>query len=137
MPYLNLIHNSTPTCNISIFINILYFFSKGEQRQQPDEPQHLEEPPSKRRKESDNEHENEPQEETEQEPDIDMELERLAPKYEITAELVNLSNTDQGNILNFIFKTIFQTYRPLLYCCLLYTSPSPRDATLSRMPSSA
>ena len=25
----------------------------------------------------------------------------------------------------------------LLYSCLLYTSPSPRDATLSRMPSSA
>ena len=25
----------------------------------------------------------------------------------------------------------------LLYTCLLYTSPSPRDATLSRMPSSA
>ena len=25
----------------------------------------------------------------------------------------------------------------LLYACLLYTSPSPRDATLSRMPSSA
>ena len=24
-----------------------------------------------------------------------------------------------------------------LDCCLLYTSPSPRDATLSRMPSSA
>ena len=24
-----------------------------------------------------------------------------------------------------------------LYLCLLYTSPSPRDATLSRMPSSA
>ena len=24
-----------------------------------------------------------------------------------------------------------------LYGCLLYTSPSPRDATLSRMPSSA
>ena len=24
-----------------------------------------------------------------------------------------------------------------LGCCLLYTSPSPRDATLSRMPSSA
>ena len=23
------------------------------------------------------------------------------------------------------------------YICLLYTSPSPRDATLSRMPSSA
>ena len=25
----------------------------------------------------------------------------------------------------------------LLWVCLLYTSPSPRDATLSRMPSSA
>ena len=25
----------------------------------------------------------------------------------------------------------------LARCCLLYTSPSPRDATLSRMPSSA
>ena len=25
----------------------------------------------------------------------------------------------------------------LSYCCLLYTSPSPRDALLSRMPSSA
>ena len=28
------------------------------------------------------------------------------------------------------------TYRKL-WICLLYTSPSPRDATLSRMPSSA
>ena len=26
---------------------------------------------------------------------------------------------------------------PILFNCLLYTSPSPRDATLSRMPSSA
>ena len=25
----------------------------------------------------------------------------------------------------------------VVYACLLYTSPSPRDATLSRMPSSA
>ena len=30
-----------------------------------------------------------------------------------------------------------QQYRDLYYRCLLYTSPSPRDATLSRMPSSA
>ena len=28
-------------------------------------------------------------------------------------------------------------YSRLYICCLLYTSPSPRDATLSRMPSSA
>ena len=27
--------------------------------------------------------------------------------------------------------------KPTDYGCLLYTSPSPRDATLSRMPSSA
>ena len=27
--------------------------------------------------------------------------------------------------------------KPQVYICLLYTSPSPRDATLSRMPSSA
>ena len=27
--------------------------------------------------------------------------------------------------------------KPLIEACLLYTSPSPRDATLSRMPSSA
>ena len=25
----------------------------------------------------------------------------------------------------------------IFYCCLLYTSPSPRDGLLSRMPSSA
>ena len=29
------------------------------------------------------------------------------------------------------------TYCPLCYTCLLYTSPSPRDRTRSRMPSSA
>ena len=29
------------------------------------------------------------------------------------------------------------TWRSLIDFCLLYTSPSPRDATLSRMPSSA
>ena len=30
-----------------------------------------------------------------------------------------------------------QEYLDWLVSCLLYTSPSPRDATLSRMPSSA
>ena len=29
------------------------------------------------------------------------------------------------------------TFEPVYRSCLLYTSPSPRDATLSRMPSSA
>ena len=31
----------------------------------------------------------------------------------------------------------FEAQTPYFYSCLLYTSPSPRDATLSRMPSSA
>ena len=33
--------------------------------------------------------------------------------------------------------TIYDKYHAKSNCCLLYTSPSPRDATLSRMPSSA
>ena len=33
--------------------------------------------------------------------------------------------------------SLFVLLRALGYDCLLYTSPSPRDATLSRMPSSA
>ena len=33
-------------------------------------------------------------------------------------------------------KTILEAYKDF-EICLLYTSPSPRDATLSRMPSSA
>ena len=33
--------------------------------------------------------------------------------------------------------TICNRYGDEVYSCLLYTSPSPRDATLSRMPSSA
>ena len=38
-----------------------------------------------------------------------------------------------GNILD----SQMRGKRRLAYHCLLYTSPSPRDATLSRMPSSA
>ena len=33
--------------------------------------------------------------------------------------------------------TSSKNYMPRVAACLLYTSPSPRDATLSRMPSSA
>ena len=40
---------------------------------------------------------------------------------------------------NFEIKSLFATDSPskIGKVCLLYTSPSPRDATLSRMPSSA
>ena len=41
-------------------------------------------------------------------------------------------------VLLFILPTsLFISYISLDMVCLLYTSPSPRDATLSRMPSSA
>ena len=35
------------------------------------------------------------------------------------------------------FKLGYGKHPPLAGCCLLYTSPSPRDRTRSRMPSSA
>ena len=35
---------------------------------------------------------------------------------------------------NLVYPTVFSA---IIMSCLLYTSPSPRDATLSRMPSSA
>ena len=35
------------------------------------------------------------------------------------------------------FYHLFAENGHIFYVCLLYTSPSPRDATLSRMPSSA
>ena len=36
-----------------------------------------------------------------------------------------------------IHHVISRLYKDMVCSCLLYTSPSPRDATLSRMPSSA
>ena len=53
-----------------------------------------------------------------------------------------------GSLLVVIFCSVFIVCCVVCYhnkkskkseqrCCLLYTSPSPRDATLSRMPSSA
>ena len=38
---------------------------------------------------------------------------------------------------SFDYVVLSQTLQAFLNPCLLYTSPSPRDATLSRMPSSA
>ena len=43
--------------------------------------------------------------------------------------------------IGFEFDSLRQSFNlkrdDIFYSCLLYTSPSPRDATLSRMPSSA
>ena len=46
---------------------------------------------------------------------------------EIERTLSEIGNADEKSTM----------YRAIGSICLLYTSPSPRDATLSRMPSSA
>ena len=55
-------------------------------------------------------------------------------------ELLDL-NTPWGKPSDKILKTYYNNkevyFLPRHGSCLLYTSPSPRDATLSRMPSSA
>ena len=48
-------------------------------------------------------------------------------------DLLNCSPEDLLDISNFGEKTLEEVYS----ACLLYTSPSPRDRTRSRMPSSA
>ena len=46
-------------------------------------------------------------------------------------------NSTVGNQINVTSETVIYDMAMSLNFCLLYTSPSPRDATLSRMPSSA
>ena len=54
-------------------------------------------------------------------------------------EDVNRSRRVEFRVITKTEERIFRILREAenLSCCLLYTSPSPRDATLSRMPSSA
>ena len=48
--------------------------------------------------------------------------------FNFNASSIDITNGSVGN---------FNQVSGSVYTCLLYTSPSPRDATLSRMPSSA
>ena len=57
-------------------------------------------------------------------PHLDYNLQRLGPEDKAIKQDFQSIDTIVGGLLDF-------------YTCLLYTSPSPRDATLSRMPSSA
>ena len=59
---------------------------------------------------------------------------------------IELVNRYRDRLINFIYRFVNDTESAedivqdallKVYTCLLYTSPSPRDATLSRMPSSA
>ena len=54
-------------------------------------------------------------------------------EYGVEIVIKNLNSTVQSNIEDYLRS---QRYIKI-FACLLYTSPSPRDATLSRMPSSA
>ena len=51
------------------------------------------------------------------------------------ATLVGKVRLEEG--ANVWFNAVLRGDNELILICLLYTSPSPRDATLSRMPSSA
>ena len=51
---------------------------------------------------------------------------------------VTLNRPERKNPLTFdSYAELRDLFRALNYACLLYTSPSPRDGLLSRMPSSA
>ena len=47
------------------------------------------------------------------------------------------SMNGSGEVLYQIASDAYHTHRARIFDCLLYTSPSPRDLSTSRMPSSA
>ena len=61
----------------------------------------------------------------------------IAASLEPMVEDVKISYLSCEDNLNDVIIPVSSGNPPFTYTCLLYTSPSPRDATLSRMPSSA
>ena len=57
--------------------------------------------------------------------------------YDAIDKIKTKSKDEPINIFNEAINNIKPTVEVRSRSCLLYTSPSPRDATLSRMPSSA
>ena len=57
----------------------------------------------------------------------DIHTETASKIFKVSLDEVNREMRGKAKMVNF----------GIIYGCLLYTSPSPRDATLSRMPSSA
>ena len=51
--------------------------------------------------------------------------------------LVRINGKDINDVLDYRYYITEPRVRLLIHRCLLYTSPSPRDAHESRMPSSA
>ena len=61
------------------------------------------------------------------------EVAKLLLQYSGQSNMKRITAETGGKTPNIIFEDAYD----IDYACLLYTSPSPRDATLSRMPSSA
>ena len=61
--------------------------------------------------------------------------EAATDRFAAMVQIGYLPKGEEEKLVDFDFKRM--TLRPLLSNCLLYTSPSPRDRTRSRMPSSA
>ena len=59
------------------------------------------------------------------------------PNENFARELLELFTIGLGNYTEKDIQEASRAFSGWTYDCLLYTSPSPRDATLSRMPSSA
>ena len=83
-----------------------------------------------------------------EEPEDANELEEIGFNYDVIIKLEVFEDEiveNKDNFTNENYRSNIDTsegkliliLQKLIYICLLYTSPSPRDATLSRMPSSA
>ena len=69
---------------------------------------------------------------------FDSDLNGTLSKNEFESALRSITGqTAPQAIVNATFGALDEDSSGTLELCLLYTSPSPRDATLSRMPSSA
>ena len=66
-------------------------------------------------------------------------LSGVGPRERGTKKIPGVELDEKGNIVSYdIEKQCRSVFQNVLYIlCLLYTSPSPRDRTRSRMPSSA
>ena len=67
-----------------------------------------------------------------------IEHDPLVDSSNMTTEIWRtIANEIHSNYAQFDGFVVLHGTDTMAYTCLLYTSPSPRDATLSRMPSSA
>ena len=65
-------------------------------------------------------------------------VERHATILQFAENIVEYANAEVSNVVALTFDIVDETkMNELMQSCLLYTSPSPRDNRVSRMPSSA